>query len=246
MRVQQPSNQIKLTNVSIVRLKSHGLHFQLAAYKNKILEYRSGVETDLDEVLQIHNVFTNVSKGQVSPDDALRKAFGSKSKDEIILEILRKGEVQVSEGERKDEQARLHTEILDIVSQKIVNPATKRPYTVSILQKALADLNFNPTLSKSAKAQALEGIKLLVSDARFPAARARMRVHITSTKRARQVLHERLQIEEEEVGPVWECWAMIEPGQYRHVTEVVGEEGKGRGTVEVLDMAVVHEGDEHF
>lgn len=35
-----PINQVKLTNVSIVRLKKGGKRFELACYKNKVLEFR--------------------------------------------------------------------------------------------------------------------------------------------------------------------------------------------------------------
>ncbi|CAG8599760.1 25103_t:CDS:2, partial [Racocetra persica] len=75
MPINQPSNQIKLTNVSIVRLKKGGKRFEIACYKNKVMEWRNGVETDLDEVLQIKNVFSNVSKGQVAAQSDLQKAF---------------------------------------------------------------------------------------------------------------------------------------------------------------------------
>ena len=43
MSIFTPSNQIKLTNVSVVRLKKGGLRFELACYKNKVLEWRSKV-----------------------------------------------------------------------------------------------------------------------------------------------------------------------------------------------------------
>lgn len=36
-----PSNQIKLTNVSVVRLKKGGKRFELACYKNKLIDYRN-------------------------------------------------------------------------------------------------------------------------------------------------------------------------------------------------------------
>ena len=62
----------RLTNVSVIRLKRGGKRFevrarvctrhltlQIACYKNKVREWRSGVETDLDEVLQVENVFIN-------------------------------------------------------------------------------------------------------------------------------------------------------------------------------------------
>ena len=44
-------------------------------------------ETDLDDVLQINNVFTNVSKGEVAKHDDLRKAFGEMDTDDIVKEV---------------------------------------------------------------------------------------------------------------------------------------------------------------
>jgi ribosome maturation protein SDO1 len=73
--IQQPANQIKLTNVSLVRYKKGKKRFELACYKNKLLEYRSGTETDLDNVLQVPTIFLNVSKGETAPNDELVKAW---------------------------------------------------------------------------------------------------------------------------------------------------------------------------
>lgn len=59
-----------------------------ACYKNKVLEWRSGVESDIDEVLQIHSVFLNVSKGQVANNEDLRKCFKTDVIDDILKEVL--------------------------------------------------------------------------------------------------------------------------------------------------------------
>jgi ribosome maturation protein SDO1 len=58
-----------------------------ACYKNKVLEWRSGVETDIDEVLQIHSVFLNVSKGQVAKTDDLQKCFKTDNLEDILKEV---------------------------------------------------------------------------------------------------------------------------------------------------------------
>jgi len=138
MVIQQPSNQIKLTNVSLVRLKKGKKRFEVACYKNKVLEWRSGIETDLDNVLQIPNVFLNVSKGQTAPSAELAKAFGKgASLDDIILEILRKGEMQVGEKERSAQLERVHNELVGIVASKLVDPRTRRVYTTGMIEKAL-------------------------------------------------------------------------------------------------------------
>ena len=73
--IQQPANQIKLTNVSLVRYKKGKKRFELACYKNKLLEYRSGNETDLDNVLQVPTIFLNASKGETAPNAELVKAW---------------------------------------------------------------------------------------------------------------------------------------------------------------------------
>jgi Shwachman-Bodian-Diamond syndrome (SBDS) protein len=44
-------------------------------------------ETDLDEVMQISNVFMNVSKGQVASSEDLKKAFAKTDVNEIVKEV---------------------------------------------------------------------------------------------------------------------------------------------------------------
>jgi len=60
-------------------------------------------ETDLDEVLQIPTIFTNVSKGVVARRQDLKKAFGTVNEEKILKQMLQKGTLQVSGEERKRE-----------------------------------------------------------------------------------------------------------------------------------------------
>jgi len=245
--------------------------FELACYKNKVLEYRSGVyyplssnqtfrltnpsETDLDEVLQIQQVFTNVSKGAVAPHADLQKCFGPKSTTEsIILEILQKGELQVGEKERNAKLEQTHTEVISIVASKCVDPASKRVYTPTMIEKALAELSAKKreegeedvprwsgvTDKKSSKAQALEAIKALVYHQPIAIARARMRLRVSAPKRVKERVMEFVEQVEDEgyEGGNWECTVFVEPGKYKSITDLVASETKGKGRVEVLDTAV--------
>lgn len=222
----------------MVRLKKGKKRFELACYKNKVLEWRQGIETDIDNVLQIPNVFLNVSKGQTAPTEDLQKAFGKNTKrDDIILEILNKGDIQVGDKERAAQLERVHNEVIGLVASKLVDPRTKRVYTTGMIEKALDMLSQKAhavnndkepkgggggggsssniasgagtpatgedgeakprpaaaaaaaakehhiwtgvVTTKSAKSQALEAIKALVSNQPIPVARARMRLRIT-------------------------------------------------------------------
>lgn len=58
-------------------------------------------------------------------------------RDDIILEILNKGEIQVGDRERAAQLERVHNEVIGIVASKLVDPRTKRVYTSSMIEKAL-------------------------------------------------------------------------------------------------------------
>lgn len=44
-------------------------------------------ETNLDDVLQINNVFVNVSKGEVAKHGDLQKAFGKIELSDVVKEV---------------------------------------------------------------------------------------------------------------------------------------------------------------
>ncbi|KAJ1984147.1 hypothetical protein H4R33_004489 [Dimargaris cristalligena] len=252
MSLFQPSNQIKLTNVSIVRLKKGGKRFEVACYNNKVMEWRNNVETDIDEVLQIHSVFVNVSKGQVANKDELLKAFKTDDTDKIIKEILKKGEMQVSEKERQNKLDSMHRDISTIVAEKCINPETKRPYTVTMVEKAMNDLHYSIHPNRSAKQQALDVIRQLQDKKILAIARAQMRVRVVIQSKDAKRIKEKIlpfvgSVEDEDWGSdSYELVALIEPGQLRKITELLQTETKGRGQVEVLNLHETREGDIKF
>lgn len=249
--INQPSGQIRLTNVSLVRMKKEKKRFEIACYQNKVQDWRLRVEKDIDEVLQIPLVFTNVSKGQVANNEDLLKAFGTTNHDEIIKEILEKGEIQLNEKERSANLAQKQNEFLNLISTKCINPRSKKRYPPSMLHKALAQLKFHLNPNKPTKTQALEAIKLLIAKQVIPIARAQMKVKITVLARVEELYREYLvpvldKIESENGGAkVFEAVAIIDPSNYKTIVDILqGEEAKfrkGEGSVEVLDMAAIQE-----
>ncbi|KAF8060956.1 SBDS protein C-terminal domain-containing protein [Lyophyllum atratum] len=242
-QIQQPSNQIKLTNVSVVRLKKGGKRFEIACYKNKVQEWRTGVETNLDDVLQISNVFMNVSKGEVAKAGDLQKAFGTAEVADVVKEILKKGEVQVGEKERDHDLTSLRREIATLVAEKCVEPATQRPYPVGMIEKAMTEAGFSVKQNKTAKSQVSECIKLLQSDSNLPIQRSRMRVRVSmptaDSKRLREKILEGAEtVEDDETGQEeWEVIMLIDPGQFRVINEILQKECKGRGRIETMSFS---------
>lgn len=250
--INQPSNQIKLTNVSLVRMKKGKKRFEIACYQNKVQDWRLKVEKDLDEVLQIPQVFTNVSKGQVANNEDLLTAFGKTNHDEIILDILDKGEIQLNEKERNANLQQKNNEFLTIISTKSINPRSKKRYPPSMIQKALNEIKYHLNPNKPTKLQALEAIKILITKQIIPIARAQMKVKIILLNKVKnkifddefKLLLDKIDDETQDTK-TFEIIAIIDPVNYKVIVDLLQGENakikKGEGSIEVLDMAAIKE-----
>lgn len=176
------------------------------------------------------------------------KIFGKDDQTEICKEILEKGELQVSDKERHSQIDSLFKDIATTVADKCVNPETKRPYPVSIIEKAMKDIHFSINVNRNAKQQALDVIQLLKKE--IPLERAQMRVRITlNGKEARKtrdkVVKLAMSVEEEN----WEAGAanivcLIDPGNFRVLDEMIRAETKGNGQFELLNLKEMVEGEQ--
>jgi len=171
-----PSNQKRHTNVATVRALKGGIHFEIACYRNKVLSWRSKIETDIGEVLQIEQIFTNVAQGQLASKKDLDKAFGNSDRAAAIRHVLDHGELQVSEEEREHAQESMFRDVAAIVVDKSINPENNRPYTLTMIQNAMKEIHYSVNTNKGAKSQALDVIRRL--KAVMPIARAKMKVRL--------------------------------------------------------------------
>lgn len=59
----------------------------------------------------------------------------------------------MSDKERQSQLEQMFRDIATIVAEKCVNPETKRPYTVSLIEKAMKDIHYSVKANKSTKQQ---------------------------------------------------------------------------------------------
>ncbi|KAL6211227.1 hypothetical protein ACLB2K_016454 [Fragaria x ananassa] len=242
--VQQPIGQKRLTNVAVVRLKKRGNRFEIACYKNKVLSWRSGVEKDLDEVLQSKTVYSNVSKGVLAKTKDLVAAFGSDDQTKICLEILDKGELQIAGKERESQLSSQFRDIATIVMQKTYNPETRRPYTISLIERLMHEIHFNVDPHSGSKKQALEVIHELQKQ--FPIKRSPMRLRLTVPEQEVSALLEKLTtwnasiVSKDPSGNQLSIICELDPGLYR---DCEGLLMALHGKYEVLALSVHAEGD---
>eukprot|EP00740_Mantoniella_antarctica_P003042 CAMPEP_0181358910 /NCGR_PEP_ID=MMETSP1106-20121128/5785_1 /TAXON_ID=81844 /ORGANISM="Mantoniella antarctica, Strain SL-175" /LENGTH=436 /DNA_ID=CAMNT_0023471949 /DNA_START=202 /DNA_END=1512 /DNA_ORIENTATION=+ len=248
-----PTGIKKLTNIAVVRLKKHGVRFEIACYKNTVVAWRDKHEKDVDNVLQTTRVYNNVSKGVFAKEDDLLKAFGTTDEAAVCALILETGELQVSDKERKHTFDNILRDAVTVLVDKCVNPETNRPYPPGMIERALKDIHFSVDPLKSAKQQALAALPKLQKV--FPIQRAAMRfkftvpaLHAAATLEMLQgvnaTVESNVEIEESgaESGVSNEVVCTSDPSVYRTCDKFIREQTGGLGRLEVVTMAVMEGG----
>ena len=236
MSLFTPVNQVKLSNISVVRYKKGGKRFELACYKNKVTDYRNGLDTNIDNILQIDHIFSNVSKGQVANKKDL-EVFNM-SEPEIIKEILSKGELQLGNLERKDQYSQKSKEIATWISENTVNPSTKKTYSLGIIEKALAEVHFSININKNTKHQAIEIIKLIQTQKILDIERIQLKIRVFMPHKYKKVFEQikpLIQIEEESAEDELEVYGSIEPNVYKQIQDIL-KQTKGQGRAELVHI----------
>lgn len=116
-------------------------------------------------------------------------------------QILAKGELQVSDRERQSQLDSSFRDIATIVADKCVNPDSKRPYPVGVIERAMKeDIHYSVKPSKGSKQQALEVIRLLQQHMLIERARMRLKLQLPSreARHVREKILKLLTVEDEE------------------------------------------------
>ena len=137
-----------------------------------------------------------------------------------------------------------------MISNKCVNPDTKRPYPVSIIEKAMKECHIAVKPNKTSKQQALDTIGKLKTN--LPLERAMMRMQIVCPIKASNKIRKYLSKQaqnvktetEEKDGDTMAMVLLALPGLYRDIEQVVRDESQGAGTLEILNLIEVRDDEE--
>eukprot|EP01053_Blabericola_migrator_P004074 Blabericola_migrator_1__4073@NODE_223_length_11158_cov_141_106032_g189_i0_p4_GENE_NODE_223_length_11158_cov_141_106032_g189_i0NODE_223_length_11158_cov_141_106032_g189_i0_p4_ORF_typecomplete_len500_score129_32SBDS/PF01172_18/4_5e31SBDS_C/PF09377_10/3_9e07Macoilin/PF09726_9/0_03SR25/PF10500_9/0_51DUF2956/PF11169_8/4_6e03DUF2956/PF11169_8/0_12PGA2/PF07543_12/1_5e02PGA2/PF07543_12/0_22EMC3_TMCO1/PF01956_16/4_9RNA_pol_Rpc4/PF05132_14/96RNA_pol_Rpc4/PF05132_14/2_4_NODE_223_length_11158_cov_141_106032 len=143
-KIVQPVNQIRLTNVAVVRLRQGGQRFEIACYPNKVRDWRNGLEKDVMEVLQSHRIFTNVSKGEFAKDSDLQLCFGTSDLNQVSAKILDRGDVQMSAKERTAIRDAFVKEVCGLAAERLFSFQTGLPLTPAMVENAAKQYRILP------------------------------------------------------------------------------------------------------
>ncbi|AGK62179.1 rRNA metabolism protein, SBDS family [Archaeoglobus sulfaticallidus PM70-1] len=152
---------VSLDKAVIARLRKHGENFEALVDPYLARDLKEGKEVNFDDLVAVEEVYKDSKKGERASIEELKKVFGTSNIQEIIKEIIREGEVQITAEQRKEMLEQKRKQIIDYISKNTVDPRTGTPHPPSRIERALEEARVHIDIFKKIEAQIKDIIKAL-------------------------------------------------------------------------------------
>ena len=138
---------------NVARLKKGGYTFEIAIDPDAAVLHRSKGVGDIRDILRSEKIFTHVSKGLFAPEHELKEVFGSTEVLPIAEQIIRDGEIQLTEDYREKLRVQKYRRLVSLIAQNAIDPRTKLPHPPQRVENALTEAKVRLDDFKSADEQ---------------------------------------------------------------------------------------------
>jgi ribosome maturation protein SDO1 len=144
-----------------VRLTLEGEHFEILVYPDPALNYKMGRSVDPASVLAIDEVYSDSNKGLRASADRLKKHFKTEDHAKAALEVLRRGELQLTQEQRLRLTEEKRRQVVTIIAKNYVDPRTSLPHPPLRIEQAMQEARVSIDPFKDANEQTKEILEKL-------------------------------------------------------------------------------------
>ncbi len=114
--------------------------FEILVKPDLALEYKLGKRSDLSSILISDEIYSDANKGSRVSDDKLNKHFKTTNSNEVIKQILLKGELNLTTDQRRKMVEEKRKQIIQYINKNFVDPKTKLPHPIQRIENGLEDI----------------------------------------------------------------------------------------------------------
>src|SRR6056297_2265573 len=135
---------ISLDEAVTARLESHGQRFEVLVDPDAALAIKRGeFDGDLEEVIAAEDIFEDADRGDRPPENMLEEVFETTEPMEIIPEVIKRGEIQITADQRREMMAQKHKQLVQRITRNAVNPQMDdAPHPPERIESALEETDF--------------------------------------------------------------------------------------------------------
>jgi ribosome maturation protein SDO1 len=125
---------------TIIKLILGNDKFELLVKPDQALEYKLGKRSDLSSVLISDEIYSDANKGSRVSSDKLNKHFKTTNTNEIIKQILSRGELNLTTDQRRKMVEEKRKQIIQYINKNYVDPKTKLPHPIQRIENSLENV----------------------------------------------------------------------------------------------------------
>ncbi|MGP6219654.1 ribosome assembly factor SBDS [Caldiplasma sukawensis] len=129
---------VKLDDAIIARYEHAGHKFEILVDPDAIEKIREG-KLDLEKDIASETVFKDAKKGERAGEDSIKEVFKTDKLEEIVFEIVKKGQIQLTTEQRHRMQESKRKAIINIIAKEGFNPQTNAPNPPSRIEAAMEE-----------------------------------------------------------------------------------------------------------
>jgi len=154
---------ISLDEAVTARLESHGQRFEVLVDPDAALAIkREEFDGELEAVIAAEDIFEDASRGDRPPESALEEVFETTDPVEIIPEVIKRGEIQITADQRREMQAQKRRQLINQIARNAVNPQMDdAPHPPDRIESALEETDFRIDPMESVEPQVDEALDAL-------------------------------------------------------------------------------------
>jgi ribosome maturation protein SDO1 len=135
---------ISLDDAVTARLESHGARFEVLVDPDAALAIkRDEFDGELEDVIAAEDVFEDASRGDRPAETDLEKVFDTTDPLEIIPQVIKKGEIQITAEQRREMQEQKRKQLVTRIARNAVNPQMDdAPHPPDRIERALEEAGF--------------------------------------------------------------------------------------------------------
>ncbi|BAA80152.2 conserved hypothetical protein [Aeropyrum pernix K1] len=159
-------------------MEVRGKRFEILVRPELAFRYKEKGDVDLEDVLWTDTIYRDVRKGLKASPEEVKKAFGTSDPRRVAEKILKEGEIQLTEEQRRRLLEAKRRQIISYIARNAIDPTTGRPIPEARIEAALEEVRFPINLWRDAESQAVEAVRLIARVMPIRLARALLEVKI--------------------------------------------------------------------
>ena len=137
---------ISLDKAVIARYEKQGITFEVYVEPENARKIRNGEDVSVDDTIVSRDIYSDARKGKRAADSDLNKVFGTTDFDEILIKILKEGEIQLTTDEKRKMQEERKKQVIALIARSAVDPQSHLPHPPQRIEMAMdeAKLHIDP------------------------------------------------------------------------------------------------------